>query len=504
MNDWGNKEANKLIRKMLRSYAAKGVRFDVKKRLKYLPNNRLRLNLKILPETRISDIKRHANDVRLSLKLAVLEVVQESTAVYIIISREALMDEHRLLKILATPEFTEARGTMGLAFPVGVDDLGQPVIKDLMDPRCPHIIASGTNGSGKSVALKSMLTMTALIYPPSKVNLLIGDKANDLAQFKNLPHLSYPIIEDFDTFLKVLLVLKDEMDRRISMKSTEEFNQLPIIVCIVDEFNSLMAEARDKRNSDLAVDTITQILRMGRHARIHFILAAHNPTNANMRIDTSDLPVKMAFQVSNTHNSVTALGEGGAEKLRGQGDMLFKMNGKIQHLQGAFISQEEIDSALNLVRQKFNSKRRDVTPKQYMAHQHFPRGTMGFTITDSDLQRIKERIQGEQISRPFNFISRRDKQSCNDRLFARIVAWTLNQDEISCNQISENFGIGWRRANSFIEQLYELGVVGELDAKLPRKVLVQSVESIPAEVLSIMQSNGIPMESITAIINRIS
>ncbi len=184
--------------------------------------------------------------------------------------------------------------------------------------------------------------------------------------------------------------------------------------------------------------------------------------------------------------------------------MLFKMNGKIQHLQGAFISQEEIDSALNLVRQKFNSKRRDVTPKQYMAHQHFPRGTMGFTITDSDLQRIKERIQGEQISRPFNFISRRDKQSCNDRLFARIVAWTLNQDEISCNQISENFGIGWRRANSFIEQLYELGVVGELDAKLPRKVLVQSVESIPAEVLSIMQSNGIPMESITAIINRIS
>ena len=87
MNDWGNKEANKLIRKMLRSYAAKGVRFDVKKRLKYLPNNRLRLNLKILPETRISDIKRHANDVRLSLKLAVLEVVQESTAVYIIISR---------------------------------------------------------------------------------------------------------------------------------------------------------------------------------------------------------------------------------------------------------------------------------------------------------------------------------------------------------------------------------------------------------------------------------
>lgn len=504
MDDWKNEKVNKLVRKLVKNYATKGVHFDIKRSIIPLPNNRLRLNIKVLPETRVADIKRYANDVRLSLKLAVLEVVQEYTSVYIIISKEASMDEHRLLKILATPEFTEARRTMGLAFPVGVDDLGQPVIKDLMDPRCPHIIASGTSGSGKSVALKSMLTATALTYPPSKVNLLVGDKANDLAQFKNLPHLSYPIIEDFDTFLNVLLILKDEMDRRISMKNTEGFNQLPIIVYVVDEFNSLMAEAREKRNSDLAVDTITQILRMGRHARIHFILAAHNPTKANMLINTSDLPVKMAFQVSNTHNSVTALGEGGAEKLRGQGDMLFKMNGKIQHLQGAFISQKEIDSVLNLVRQKFNFERRDVTPKQYRANRHFPRGAMGFTITDSDLQRIKERIHGEQISLPFNFISRRDKQSCNDRLFARIVAWTLNQEEISCNQISENFGVGWRRANNFIERVYELGVVGELDAKLPRKVLVQSVESIPAEVLSIMQSNGIPMESITATINHTS
>lgn len=71
--------------------------------------------------------------------------------------------------------------------------------------------------------------MTALIYPPSKVNLLIGDKANDLAQFKNLPHLSYPIIEDFDTFSNVLLVLKDEMDRRISMKNTEDLTNFQLL-----------------------------------------------------------------------------------------------------------------------------------------------------------------------------------------------------------------------------------------------------------------------------------
>lgn len=492
MSTWEDNRINKFVRKLLMSYDAKGVRFDIKKKLIPLPNNRLRLNIKVLPETRVGDIKRYANDVRLSLKLSVLEVKEEQTDIFIVVSKDLPMDEHHLWNILRTPAFATARETMGLALSLGIDDLGNPVIVDLLDPRCPHIIVSGTSGSGKSVALKSMLTTTVLMYPPSKVNLLIGDKANDLAQFKDLPHLSYPLIEDFDTFLNALLVLKEEMNRRIGMKNTEGFSQLPIIVCVVDEFNSLMAEAPDKRISGLAVDTITQILRMGRHARIHFILAAHNPTKANMQINTSDLPVKMAFQVSNTHNSVTALGEGGAEKLRGQGDMLFRMNGKIQHLQGAFISLKEIDDALKLVRQKFNSERRIVSPKQYSSrHKHFPRGNMGFTIADSDLQRIKKEIQGEQISLPFNSISHRDKQSCNDRLFARIVAWTLNQDEISCNQISENFSIGWRRANSSITQLHKLGIVGELDAKLPRKVILHSIRELPQNIVEYLQENGI-------------
>lgn len=91
--------------------------------------------------------------MRLSLKLAVLEVVQETTSVYIIISKEVSMDEHKLLRILVTPEFTEARRLMGLAFPLGVDNLGRPVIKDLMDPHCPHVIVSGTSGSGKPLLL---------------------------------------------------------------------------------------------------------------------------------------------------------------------------------------------------------------------------------------------------------------------------------------------------------------------------------------------------------------
>lgn len=491
MTEWGNKNINKLVRKLLTSYAAKGVHFDIRKKVVPLPNNRLRLDIKVLPETRVADIKRYANDVRLSLKLTVLEVVMRQTDISIIVSKDLPMDEHYLRNISSTPEFAEAQKTMGLAISVGIDDLGNPVIVDLTDPRCPHIIVSGTSGSGKSVSLKSIIAMMVLMYPPQKVNLLIGDKANDLSQFTDLPHLSCPLIEDFDTFLKVLLVLKDEMNRRISMKNTVEFNQFPVIVCVIDEFNSLMADTPDKRTSNLAADTITQILRMGRHARIHVILAAHNPTRENMRINTSDLPVKMAFQVSNLHNSVTALGEGGAEKLKGQGDMLFKMNGKIQHLQGAFISPDEIDLVVNFVCQRFEQEI-SKTPEQHQSfYWHFPRGINGFTIADADLERMEDVINSEQALLPRGPASRRETQSINDRLFANIIAWTLNQEEISCNQISENFGVGWRRANGFIIRLHEAGIVGELDAKLPRKVILHSVSELSRDTAELLRRSGI-------------
>ena len=482
MKNWQNK---KIVEKLVKCYAAKGVHFDTKKIIP-LSDNRFKIGIKVLPDTRVADIKRNARDVQLSLKVAQLTVIEEATAVYIIISPELPEESHHLLNILQAPEFDEAWENMGLAIAVGIDDLGDPVIVDLLDPRCPHAVVCGTTGSGKSVALKSMLITIVSMYSSQEVNLLIGDKANDLAQFTNLPHLSCPPIEDFHTFLSVLLLLKEEMKRRIKVKNTEEFAHFPVIVCVIDEFNSLMGEAPNKLTADLAVATLTQLLRMGRHARIHFILAAHNPTKANMLINTSDLPVKMTFQVSNLHNSVTALGEGGAEKLKGQGDMLFKMNGTTHHVQGAFVSPEEIENILNQVRQQ-TKRKVAYSPKR----EQFPRGTHGFTVDKTDLRRIENEIQGEQDSLPCVLTNHRNTQRSTDQLFAKIIEWTLTQKEISCNQISENFNIGWRRANSFIMKLHELGIVGELDAKLPRKVILHSKEELPPKVKDFLRKNDI-------------
>ena len=139
MSDLKDKNVDKLVRKILKSFAAKRVYFDVKKHVITLSNNSLRLNVKVLPQTRVADIKRCANDVRLSLKLASLNVVEEQNEIYLVVSNEQLVDEHHLLSIANTPEFAEALKSMVLPLVVGIDDLGKPVIVDLRDPRSPPL-----------------------------------------------------------------------------------------------------------------------------------------------------------------------------------------------------------------------------------------------------------------------------------------------------------------------------------------------------------------------------
>lgn len=304
------KKTKKTVQRLLDIYEAKGVHFGIRDNISRLPGNRFRLEVKVLSETKIADIQRHANDVKHALKLDFMEVVEDGKFVHIIISKDLDKDEYLLKNILNNPAYIEMQKNMNLAIPIGVDSQGIPVAIDLADSRFPHICISGTSGSGKSSCLKSML-LTLSSYSPRSVNLIIGDKANDLSQFSVLPHLSYPLVEDFDTLLRVLLLLNDEMNRRLPLKNTSQMEQLPSILVLIDEFISFMDEAAEKDSLNLATDTLQQLLRRGRHAKIHLILVAHDPTKKNMRINTSDLPVKMVFHVSNVHNSLIALGEGG-------------------------------------------------------------------------------------------------------------------------------------------------------------------------------------------------
>lgn len=479
------KDLNKFVPMLCFQFKRRGAPFDIRSKVEQVSDDTIRLKVKFEPDTRAVDIRRCAEDVRRALKLSVLEIEEEHDAMYIIVSKHKIdAKRFNLINVLRSSKYSEAKQEMTLAHPVGVDVQGIPIIVDI--PKCWQILVSGTTGSGKSVALRCFLTTLASQYSSEQVNLLIGDSAYDLPEFDGIPHLSGPIIKDFQTFLSTLLLLDDEMNRRLPMKNTPELDKHPFIIFTVDEFNLLMGDAPTKYQAQLAEHTIANILRMGRHVRIHLFLVAHNPGRESMKVRSDDLPTRLAFKVASSHQSVTALGTGGAEKLQGNGDLLFKMDGKIRHIQGMFISPKEATAVMECI------KAHTPYPAVSSINQHniSPRGDFGFTITRNDLDRKATEFESEESPLCSAPTTCHSAKSDNDRLLANVIAWALTQEAISCNQISEGFNVGWRKANNVIRQLNGYGIVGELDAKLPREVLIHSPMEIPAAAQDLLRRNG--------------
>lgn len=484
-------QADELARKIIKRYKIYGVSVDIKEKGITILEDRFKFKIKLLHSTRAEQIIKYAEDVRMSLKLPLFQVIKEELAIFIIASKKITMDHH-LFNIMRSKEYTEAKKAMQIAHPIGFDAAGKPVIADLT--KYPHIMASGTTGSGKTVGLKSLLLSVVLGCSPNKVKLLICDKASEFEQFSKVPHLSYPIITDSSTFLKVMLKLKSELDRRLIVKNRKEFAHLPAIVCVADEFLSFLSEIGNKKMTNLAAETISAILRRGRHVKIHMVLAAHNPTQKNMLIDLSDIQARMAFQCAKYTNTITILGQGGAEKLRGNGDMLFRSssNAALQRVQGAFIAPKDIKEVLHRVRLSYNNR----SPKE-VDHDRFFNLKYGFIINEKDLNE-SEVAQSSSL-----IISAKTNDEIDTQLFTKIIIWALKHESISGNMICDTFHIGWRRANGFLEKLNVLGITGDMYAKLPRVVLPRNIDDISAETMAFLSRSGISTDDIaTAIRNR--
>ncbi len=471
--------ADELAKKIIKRYKRHGVSIDIKDKGITILQDRFKFKIKLLPGTRVDQIDKYSKDVQVSLKLPLFQVIQESLSIFIIASKESLKDNN-LLDIFKSSEYIAAKKIMQIAHPLGFDAMNKLVIADLA--LYPHLMLCGTTGSGKSTAIKSLLVSLLGGYSPNKVNILICDKAGDLLPFAELPHLSCPIIQDFEVFLNIMLLMRAEMERRISMKHLEEFSRLPIIVCVIDEFLAFISGADDKRSSKLVQDTLSDILRRGRHARIHMVLAAHNPTKQNVKIDISDIPTKMAFRVAKFTNSVTVLGESGAEKLRGKGDMLFQssQNDELQRIQGAYISPEDIEEALDQIRSYYSSR----SPKQ-------KEDAKIFMLNETNLQQMGTTTDDARLNTLVN-----TKRNSDDALLARIVMWALEYDSISCNKIIETFSVGWPRAKRVLDKLHEFGIVGDIYEKLPRVVLPTSLEDLSPKVVSFLKCHGYASEHI--------
>jgi DNA segregation ATPase FtsK/SpoIIIE, S-DNA-T family len=253
----------------------------------------------------------------------------------------------KLTKLLESKVYTESEYKLPVV--LGEDTKHNPVVIDLS--QTPHLLMAGTTGSGKSVAMNVMiLSLINKLTPDECRFVMIDPKMLDLTVYNNLPHMLTPVITDTPKALKVLEWVVEEMMTRYHLlnethvKSVDSYNKksnkkLPNIVVCIDELADLMLTSGKKIESFLQ-----RIAQMGRAAGIHLIVATQRPSvDVITGTIKANFPARMSFQVASKFDSRTVLGEDGAEELLGKGDMYYKQNNETARVQGAYVTDDEIN-----------------------------------------------------------------------------------------------------------------------------------------------------------------
>ena len=457
------KQLEKIIEK---HYLHHGVHVRLKLHAIIMNNERLIFQIIIKPGTRVQTVFDRASDIRMALGLPLFQPFIDKETIFLAIS-EKLTLQNSLENMLKSREFLKSRKELPIA--IGYNLWGKMVFADLA--QMPHALYAGSTNSGKSGGLICLITSLIIKQAVREVNLVLFDiGANSLDVFNGVPHLSYPIVKDVYTGIYVIKSLVEEMELRIKMDKKERQNK-PAIVCVIDEFSSFINSANGKKISQKLIGNISTLLQKGRHAKIYMALSAQDPSKHNMQVDISNITTRMAFKCAKPQNSITVLGEGGAEKLSGKGTMLYKSNDYPNpiYLPGAYVSEEEVIDLVDCIK----SIEYDLSNKYFISP---------FELLDHTEPESEDSIR-------MNYPSKE---------LADIIIWTIRHHTISIKQIMEQFQMG-NRASAFIDQLFEMGLVSDKFSKQPRKVLPQSIDDLSEDVLKFLGNNGYSVEDVSRI-----
>ena len=268
-----------------------------------------------------------------------------------------------LRSILETADFAKRRSPLAVA--LGRDVAGDPVIADLV--RLPHLLIAGATGSGKSVCINALISSLLMNNGPERVRFVMVDpKMVELPAYNGIPHLYGAVITDVSQVSGALAWLTLQMDERYrrfaeqGARNIEEYNRkigrsravehLPYIILVIDELADLMMTA--------GYDIERQICRLAQMSRatgIHLVLATQRPSvDVITGLIKANFPARIAFAVTSLIDSRVILDSPGAEKLLGRGDMLFMTpeSAKLARIQGAFVSDGEIDRIVEFWRER--------------------------------------------------------------------------------------------------------------------------------------------------------
>ncbi|OEY96564.1 cell division protein FstK [Acinetobacter proteolyticus] len=437
-----------------------------------------RFELDLAPGVKASKVTNISRDLARSMSMAsvrVVEVIAGKPYIGIEVpnsSREMV----RLIELLKTPAFEDPAGLLSMA--MGKDISGNPVITDL--GKAPHMLVAGTTGSGKSVAVNSMILSMLLKYTPDQLRLILIDpKQLELANYNDIPHLLTPVVTDMKDAVSALNWCVNEMERRyklmsfLKIRKLSDYNRkveeaiangedlidptwkasdsvvgeraprltpLPSIVIVADEFADMIMQVGKK-----AEEMITRLAQKSRAAGIHLLLATQRPSvDVITGLIKANIPTRVALRVNSKIDSRTILDAGGAEDLLGHGDMLFLGPGKIEpeRVHGAFISDDEVNRICDAWRERGEP---DYVDEILTPFDEEP-SSRGFEDGDGDPSR--------------------------DALYDQCVSFVLETRKASTSSLQRKFSLGYNRAARIIDQMEENGIVSSMGANGKRDILV--------------------------------
>ena len=350
---------------------------------------------------------------------------------------------------------------------LGKDIAGNVVCVDLA--KMPHLLVAGTTGSGKSVCLNSMIVSILYNAKPSEVKIILIDpKAVEFANYNGIPHLLVPVISDARKAAGALGWAVTEMINRYNTFTTngvrdigtynklcekdESLQKMPQIVIIIDELSDLMSVAPSEVEG-----SITRLAQMARAAGMHLVVATQRPSvDVITGLIKANIPSRIALSVSSQVDSRTILDASGAEKLLGNGDMLFNPIGKTkpQRVQGCYLSDEEIQSVVEFV------KTQETTSYSDDIQQEIDKQALAAAP-----KKGKDSEGGGQVSDADNEIIMKAAELVID-----------NPDKASISSLQRHLSLGFAKAGRIMDALEDKGIVGPSQGSKPRKVLMTKAQ----------------------------
>lgn len=351
-------------------------------------------------------------------------------------------------EILSSKEFKAVKSKLAIALGRGVS--GIPEVVDL--EKMPHCLIAGATGSGKSVCINSIIASLLFNNSPRDLRLIMVDpKRVELTNYNQIPHLLTPVITEVDQTISALKWAVYEMERRYKVFAAEgkrnitAYNQapgpegkMPYIVIIIDELADLMSQAANDVEG-----LIVRLAQMARATGMHLLVATQRPSvDVITGLIKANIPSRIAFATAAQADSRTILDMSGAEKLLGNGDMLFLGNGlnKPKRIQGCWVSDPELDDLVKYLRDE-QEPQYDESVLQYKSSKGGGGGGLGDGEADDDM-------------------------------YEDAVKTVVDAGKASASLLQRRLRVGYARAARLLDILEDRGVIGPADGAKPRDVLV--------------------------------